>query len=352
MYYIVCTSLFVFMIKIAFRALIFLSLIQFAPAALADSDILSFDDSTLKEDLQLPDWFKLSFLDISDSLEDAKNDGKQGIIIYFGRKDCAYCKAQLEINWGTRDIIDYTQKYFDVIAVDVRGQREVTDLDGTSFTEKQYAISQKTNFTPTLLFLNLKGEQVLKLPGFRPPYQFRAALEYVADQHYKKEPFGHYLARAEQALSFGQEELNENDAFMSPPYILDRSRIASKRPLLVFFEHPKCHACDVLHAGPMAQILITDALEQMDVVQLDTSRNMPLITPAGHKTTAREWAQELELNFAPTLMFFDEHGREIIRVDSVIRLYRLHNVLNYVLEKGYIQYPTFQLWRENYKSND
>ena len=340
------------MMKIVFRAFVFLLLIQFTPAVLAVSDILSFDDSTLKEDLQLPDWFKLSFLDISDNLEEAKTEGKQGIIIYFGRKDCAYCKAQLEINWGSRDIIDYTQKYFDVIAIDVRGQREVTDLDGSSYSEKQYAIRQKTNFTPTLLFLNLKGEQVLKIQGFRPPYQFRAALEYVADQHYKKEPFSHYLARAEQALSYGQEELNESDVFMPPPYILDRSRIASNRPLLVFFEYPKCHACDVLHGGPMIQTLITDAMKQMDVVQLDTSRNTPLITPAGKKTTSRAWAQELELNFAPTLMFFDNHGKEIIRVDSVIRLYRLHNVLNYVLDKGYIQYPTFQLWRENSKSND
>ena len=193
---------------------------------------------------------------------------------------------------------------------------------------------------------------MLKIQGFRPPYQFRAALEYIADQHYKKEPFGQYLARAEQALSYGQEELNENDVFMSPPYILDRSRIAAKRPLLVFFEHPKCHACDVLHAGPMSESLITDAMKQMDVVQLDTSRDQPLITPDGKKTTARAWSQELKLNFAPTLLFFDGQGKEIIRVDSVIRLYRLHNVLNYVLDKGYIQYPTFQLWRENYKSND
>ncbi|MCW8956285.1 MAG: thioredoxin fold domain-containing protein [Gammaproteobacteria bacterium] len=340
------------MIKITFRALFFLSLIQLAPATLADFDILTFDDSTLKEDLQLPDWFKLSFLDIADNLEEARADGKQGIIIYFGRKDCAYCKAQLETNWGSRDIIEYTQKYFDVIAIDVRGQREVTDLDGSSYSEKQYAISQKTNFTPTLLFINLKGEQVLKLPGFRPPYQFRAALEYVADQHYIREPFGHYLSRAEQALSYGQEELNENDLFMLPPYTLDRSHISSKRPLLVFFEYPKCHACDVLHAGPMTQKLISDTMKQLDVVQLDTSRDTPVITPGGKKTTARAWAHELELNFAPTLIFFDEHGQEIIRVDSVIRFYRLHNVLNYVITKGYTQYPTFQLWRENYKSND
>ena len=168
-----------------------------------DFGALAFDDTTLKEELYLPDWFKLSFLDLSDSLAEAREAGKQGIIIYFGRKDCPYCKAQLEINWGTPDIVEYTQKNFDVIAIDVRGHREVTDFDGSVYTEKDFAIKLGTNFTPTLLFINTDGRFVLKLSGFRPPYQFRAALEYVADQHFNNEPFGTYLARAEQALSYG-----------------------------------------------------------------------------------------------------------------------------------------------------
>ena len=63
---------------------------------------------------------------------------------------------------------------------------------------------------------------------------------------------------------------------------------------------------------------------------------------------AREWARSLGLFYAPSLMFFDEHGREIIRVDSVVRFYRLRNVLNYVTSRGYLLEPRYQRWRQSH----
>jgi len=325
---------------------IFICLKHSSSFANHQDDVLAFDDSPLTDELYLPNWFKLSFLDLQESLDEALESGKRGLIIYFGRKDCAYCKAQLEINWGSKDIVEYTQKHFDVIAIDVRGQRTVTDFDGKIYTEKSFATRMQTDFTPSLLFYEKKRRLALRLPGFRPPYQFRAALEYVADAHYNKEPYSEYLARAEAALNFGQEELNEHDAFAIPPHNLNRSIKPAKNPLVVFFEHKKCHACDVLHGGPLSEPDIGVNLYNIDAIQLDTGSNTSVITPAGKKTTAEKWAKELQLSFAPTLIFFDEQGKEIIRVDSLIRLYRLNNVLSYVLSKGYKKYPTFQIWRE------
>ncbi|TNF32619.1 MAG: thioredoxin [Gammaproteobacteria bacterium] len=314
-------------------------------SALAD-DPLIFDDTPLSEALDSPSWFKLSFLDLQDSLNEAIAAKKAGMIVYFGRKDCAYCKAQLEVNWGSRDIVDYTRKHFDVIGIDVSGQRTVTDFNGKTYTEKDYSALTRTNFTPTLHFYNTAGQLVLNLRGYRPPYQFRAALEYVADAHYRREAFRDYLARAESALGFGLDEMNEHDAFLPPPFNLDRSKQASSTPLVVFFEHPRCHACDVLHAGPLSEPELNASIYNLEAVQIDTTSDTPVITPRGIKTTARQWARDLDLSFAPTLVFFDENGNEIIRIDSVVRLYRLNNVLLYVLSKGYKKYPTFQIWRE------
>ncbi len=324
----------------------------FNSTALATStsvdDPLIFDDRPLKDDeVLLPEWFSLSFLDLADSLKEAEKAGKKGLIIYFGRKDCAYCEAHMKNNWGNKNIAAYTQKYFNVIAIDVRGQRTVTDFDGKTYTEKEYSGKVKTNFTPSFLFYDTQQRLMLKLSGYRPPYQFKAALEYAADQHYLREDFHHYMARAEKALAYGQEELNEHDSFSPPPYNLDRSRFPAEQPLVVFFESPHCHACDVLHGGPMSEPEIPLLLENLNAVQLDTSKDTPLVTPSGKKTTAKKWADELKLSFAPTLIFFDERGQEILRVDSVIQLYRLKYLLMYIQTKGYKQYPTFQLWREH-----
>ncbi|MBI3187428.1 MAG: thioredoxin fold domain-containing protein [Gammaproteobacteria bacterium] len=204
-----------------------------------------------------------------------------------------------------------------------------------------------TTFTPSMLFYNTHGKLALRLPGFRPPYQFRAALEYVADSHYQREKFADYLARAEAAMEFGQDKMNENDAFTTAPYNFDRSRIPGKRPLVIFFEHPRCHACDVLHADPISNKNVAARLSKFDAAQLNIFSDVPVITPDGQKTTAKAWARQLDLSFAPALIFFDEQGKEIIRIDSVVRLYRLNNVLNYVLSKGYLKYPTLQSWQQN-----
>lgn len=319
----------------------------------SDSD-LTFDDSPLADALDLPDWFNLSFLDLKDSLEEALRDGKKGMIIYFGRKDCAYCKSLLENNWGDPAIIKYTQQNFNVIAIDVRGDRTVTDFNGSTWNEKSFSSHLKTNFTPTLFFFNSKGQLALKLPGYRPKYQFRASLEYVADAHYKKETFRQYLARAEAALSFGSEELNDNDFFIPAPFNLSRSRTTTGsdkvNPLMVLFEHPRCHACDVLHGDTLSNPEVSTQLHELDVVQLDTSKDIPVTTPDGYNTTTKAWAEQLNLTFAPTIIFFDEYGKEILRVESVIRFFRLNNVLRYVIGKEYQKFPTFQAWLHHIRS--
>lgn len=309
-------------------------------------DKITFDDQPLEEGLVHPDWFKLSFLDINEDVTEARENGKRGVIIYFGQKFCPYCKAHLDNNWGRQDIINYTQQNFDVIAIDVKGQKQVTALDGKSYTEKQYAAMMQTNFTPSILFINNHGKEVLRLRGYRPPYQFRAALEYVADDHYQKEGFRDYLARAEAASSFGRDELNEHEAFLKPPYALDRSHVRASRPLLVAFERRKCHSCDILHGGPLSHTEIIQLLKGMDVVQLDIDSDTPVLTPAGKKLTAAQWSRKLNIDYTPTLVFFDGQGKEIIRIDSVVWFYRLRNVLRYVDSKAYLEYPTFQLWKD------
>jgi len=309
----------------------------------------TFDDIPLEDNLVLPEWFKVSFLELEEDLNEAIAAGKKGIIIYFGQKRCPYCKAQLENNWGQKDILSYTQANFDVIAIDIRSQKQVTDFDGNVFNEKEFSIKHKTNFTPSLLFFVKGNKPVLKLRGYRPPYQFRAALEYVADEHYEKEPFSQYLARAESAFSFGKDELNSHDLKMPPPYALDRSRFSGTRPLVVMFERRNCHACDVLHAGPLNDPRINRLLQGMDLVQLDIQADTPVITPSGEKTTSRAWASKLNLDYAPTLIFFDTKGKEIIRIESVVWFYRLRNVLTYIDSGDYKTFPTFQTWRQQKK---
>jgi thioredoxin-related protein len=313
-----------------------------------DPEVFEFDDAPRERDLPHPDWFKVSFLDLGADLEEAITAGKSGLMVYFGQKHCAYCEALLEVNFGKPDIVKYTQENFDVVAIDIWGDREVTDMYGETLSEKEFAERQNTNFTPSIIFYDRDGQEALLLRGYYPPYQFRAALEYVADRHHERQSFRDYLARAEPTMSFEPGGLNEEDFFPAPPYALDRRYFPAEHPLAVFFEQGECHACDVLHTGPLGDPAIRRLLEGFDLVQLDMWSDTPVLTPAGERLTAKSWAAKLGLFYAPSILFFDEHGEEIIRVDSVVRFTRLRAVLAYILTDGYEKERSFQRWRERY----
>jgi len=313
--------------------------------AATDYDVYSFDDKPLEEPFEYPAWFKKSFLDLPDDLEEAVDAGKQGIMVYFGQKRCAYCHKLMEVNFGLTDIVEYTQRHFDMIPVDIWGVQELTSLDGKTLTERDFSLEKDTNFTPSILFYDREGREALRLRGYYPPYQFLAALEYVADGHYKRETFRDYLARGESRMVFEPEDLNEEDFFAAPPFNLDRSRFPSERPLAVFFEQGSCHACDVLHGEALREPAIYRNFEQFDNVQIDMWSDTPIITPSGERTTASKWAAELGLFYSPSIVFFDEKGGEVLRVDSVVRFFRLSNVLNYITSKAYLTEPSYQRWR-------
>jgi len=339
--------------KFAFSLIyiIFVTLAVSTQSPAATPEDPGFPDEPLLEPLVLPDWFKLSFLDLRDDLHEA-NRNKRGLIIYFGRHDCPYCKAQLEKNWGQRDIVTYTRAHFDVVAIDVLGNRNVTDFDGHEGSEKEFAVASQAQFTPTLFFYDNQGQLALKLTGYRPPYQFRAALEYAADHHQREGSFRSYLARAETAYSFGQDTLNEYRAFHPVEFLAHYDRRPHDKPLLVVFERRRCHACDVLHAGPLNTAPIKKLMTELNAVQLDMWREKPVVTPSGQHLTEKTWADKLELSYAPTLIFYDEQGKEIIRIDSVLGFYRLQGVLRYVISRGYQQYPNYQQWRMHFGKQD
>ncbi len=317
-----------------------------ASAAETDpQDVFEFDDFPLEEPMEHPDWFKHSFLDLQEDLAEAVKNRKKGIIVYFGQRRCAYCKMLLDVNFGLTDITAYTRRNFDVIAIDIWGIDEVTDVQGKLLTERDYALRENTNFTPSLIFYDAEGRQAHRLRGYYPPYKFRAALEYVADNHYQKESFADYLARGDAGTAFEPGDLNEEDFYIPGPHNLDRSRFSGERPLVVFFEQGNCHACDILHGQPLREPAINQQIRKFDNVQLDIHADTPVITPQGVKTTSKKWAQELGLFYTPSLLFFDEQGKEIIRVDSVVRFYRLRNVINYITSKGYLFEPNYQRWR-------
>ncbi len=303
-----------------------------------------FDDTQLDEELVYPDWLKLSLGDLNDDLEEAKKSGKKGIITYFGQKRCAYCEQFFKTSLADTDIQNYLRKHYDIIAFDIWGIDEVTDTDGKQYTERELSLHYKTNFTPSLVFYDLDGTPVFRLRGFYPPYKFRAALQFVVEEFYKTEKFSDYFARANPGEYFLLGGLTERDFFLEQPYDL-AALLDNKKATAVFFEQGNCHTCDLLHSDPLSKDLSIQEMEKMNAIQLNMWADTPVLTPQGEKTTAKDWAKSLEIFYAPSIVFFDDKGKEIIRVDSVTYFYRLWGVLDYVNQKGYEKSSDYQEWR-------
>ncbi len=331
------------------KILIFLLFVSLSPCAFAASteedDFESFDDSPVIPEISHPDWFKESFLNLHDDIQEAQEAGKKGIVVYFGQKHCAYCLALMKNDFGQKDISLYVQDNFDVIAIDIWGSKEITTPNGKVMTERQFAIQEKANLTPSLIFYDTKGSHIFMLRGYYPPYKFRAALEYIVEAYYKEESFSEYITRADPPPKFEISDMNDESFFMAPPFALDRSHFKAEKPLLVFFEQRDCYACDVLHSEPIQHPETQKLLKKFEIVQIDIKATTPILTPDGQKLSAKQWAKKLGLFYTPTIIAFDESGKEIIRIDSVAHVYRLKGILEYISSKSYLTTDNFISWR-------
>jgi thioredoxin-related protein len=291
------------------------------------------------KETEYPDWFKESFLELEDDVQEAGDAGRR-VVLFFHQDGCPYCNLMVEHNLAQKDIYETVREHFDVIALNLWGDREVATVDGKTFTEKGFAAALRVQFTPTLVFLDEQGRSVLRVDGYYPPEHFRVALDYVAGREEQTSSFRDYYASVVPKPASG--ELNQQSFFSSPPHVLTRDDTTSSPPLAVFFEQSQCPNCDTLHRKTLGDPPTRTLIEQFESVQLDMWSDTPLITPANTRTTAKDWARDLGVTYAPTIVFFDREGKEIIRTDSYFNTFHTQSTMDYVLSGAYRDEPSFQ----------
>ncbi len=289
-------------------------------------------------DTTYPAWFKNSFLELADDVDEALGQGRR-VIILFHQDDCPYCNALVERNLSQKHIEEKVRQHFDVVALNLRGDREVVSVQGTTYTEKSLARSLEVQFTPTLLFLDESGRIVLRLNGYIPPPEFEVALDYAAGKMEKEASYQDYLASRRPPA--GEGTLNDAAFFSAPPHDLHGATEAGK-PVAVFFEQRQCPNCDALHAGVLQEPETQTLLASFHSVQLDMWSNEPLVTPSGESMSLREWARELNVTYAPTLVLFSADGEEIIRSEAYLKEFHTQSVLDYVASGAYREESDFQ----------
>jgi thioredoxin-related protein len=161
-------------------------------------------------------WFLETFLDLREDIEEAKAENKQ-LVILWEQRGCPYCREMHQVNLRIPEIVDYIKANFNVIPLNLWGDREVTDLDGEVTTEKKLARKYRVQFTPTLQFFPKGLEaghskpghdtEVWRLLGYWKPFHFLNSFVYVRDEGYESQPnFQRWLQkRAEELRAQGQK---------------------------------------------------------------------------------------------------------------------------------------------------
>ncbi len=171
-------------------------------------------------------------------------------------------------------------------------------------------------------------------------------LDYLEVKAYQHQSLRAYLQAESEKGRVAEAAIIADDLFEQPPYMLDRGRMPAQRPLLVVFEEPGCAACDRFDRRVLSDKSVRRLIGDYQAVQLDASDEQGrVVTPDGGKASPAQWYGELGLNYLPAILFFDEHGNEVMRLDSETLRYRMEGSLQLVLERAYEQDAQLQRWR-------
>ena len=151
-------------------------------------------------------WQRDTFRDMRDDLAEANAEGKR-LLIMFEQRGCIYCTRMHEEVYPDPKIDALLKDHFFVVQMNLFGDVEVTDFDGTTLPEKEMAQRWGVMFTPTLMFMPedvaegtiAARASVATMPGAFGKGTTAALLNWVLEHGYESgEHFQKYLARTLQ----------------------------------------------------------------------------------------------------------------------------------------------------------
>ncbi len=152
--------------------------------------------------LHKPTWLRDTFKDLREDLAEANTEGKR-LLIIVEQRGCIYCTEMHEQVFPDPTVDALIRDSYFVVQMNLFGDVEVTDFDGTTLPEKDMAVRWGVLFTPTMLFLPEEVSEgqtaaqaaVVSMPGAFGVGTTEALLTWVRDRGYENgEHFQKFLA--------------------------------------------------------------------------------------------------------------------------------------------------------------
>jgi thioredoxin-related protein len=144
-------------------------------------------------------FFDLTSGDLKSDLADAKSAGRKALFVMFEQEGCPGCALMKEQVLNRPEVQKFYRDNFVNLSIDIYGSVPVTDFAGRTATEKGYALASRVRGTPTLVFYDLAGNEVVRLLGaVKDSEEFMLLGEFVASGAYKSRKFAEYKQESQR----------------------------------------------------------------------------------------------------------------------------------------------------------
>ncbi|MFT5650756.1 MAG: thioredoxin-related protein [Yoonia sp.] len=177
-----------------FRLFALIAILFTSSAALAD-----VGDDGLHE----ADWIRETFKDLREDHVEAEAEGKT-LMIIVEQRGCIYCTKMHEDIFPIPEINAALHDNFFVVQINMFGDVDVTDFDGTTLPEKDMVRRWNALFTPLMIFMpsdvaedaTATGAAAAVMPGAFGKWTTLNLFNWIAIKGYEgDEPFQRYHAR-------------------------------------------------------------------------------------------------------------------------------------------------------------
>ena len=130
-------------------------------------------------------FFEQTLGDLTEELEIARDEGKRAVFVFFEMDECPFCHRMKQTVLNQPEVQAFFRDNFHSISVDIEGDIEIVDFEGTATTQKEFARSNRVRATPLMAFYDLDGKQIFKYVGATSGVEeFLWMGEYIAEGVY------------------------------------------------------------------------------------------------------------------------------------------------------------------------
>jgi len=141
-------------------------------------------------------FFDESFWDLTEELQTARDQGKQGILLMFEMDECPFCHRMKATVLNQPEVQAYFKKHFLILPIDIEGDIEMVNFSGTHTVMKDFAFKEyRVRATPVFAFFDLDGNYIKRARftgATKDKEEFLLLGRYVVDKVYLEQPFARF----------------------------------------------------------------------------------------------------------------------------------------------------------------